>query len=123
MTTTQSPEQTLAAVYNQGAEAYDRHWTPALHRHAKALTDRRAGPSRTVVDVAAGAGTLAPALRRVAGPNGLVVAVDRSRGMLRRAPADLPQVQADATRLVPGPDRSERPLHPLSPLAASAPAP
>jgi ubiquinone/menaquinone biosynthesis C-methylase UbiE len=100
VTTTQSPQQTLAAVYDEGAEAYDRHWAPALHRHAKVLTDRiPAGLSRTVVDVAAGAGTLTPDLRRVAGPMGIVVALDRSRGMLRRAPTDLRRVQADATRL------------------------
>jgi ubiquinone/menaquinone biosynthesis C-methylase UbiE len=54
---------------------------------------------RTVVDVAAGAGTLIPVLRGVAGPDGVVLALDRSLGMLRRGPADVPRFQADAARL------------------------
>src|SRR6266545_6846829 len=84
-------------VYDEGAEAHDRQWAPALRRHARIPADRvPAGRSRTVVDVAAGAGTLTSALRRVAGPTGTVLAVDRSRGMFRRAPTDLPRVQADA---------------------------
>jgi SAM-dependent methyltransferase len=58
-----------------------------------------AGDDRTVLDVGGGAGTLAPALRSAAGPGGRVVVLDRSRGMLHRAPDRLPRVQADAARL------------------------
>ena len=100
MTLHQSPEATLATAYDEGAAAYDEHWAPALHRHIRALLDPLpTGTGRTAVDVAAGVGTLAPALREFVGPDGLVVALDRSGGMLRRAPQDLPRVQADAVRL------------------------
>jgi ubiquinone/menaquinone biosynthesis C-methylase UbiE len=49
------------------------------------------------VDV--GAGTLIPELRATAGSDGVVLALDRSLGMLRRASADVPRIQADAARL------------------------
>lgn len=96
-----SPEAALAHVYDQGVAAYDQFWAPALHRHARALVDALppAGASRVVVDVAGGAGRLAPALAAVAGPGGRVVVVDRSLGMLRQAPRGLPRAQADAARL------------------------
>ena len=98
-----SPERTLAQVFDEGAAAYDEYWAPALHRHARDLVASAPSPDlgsgRTVVDVAVGAGTLIPELRGVAGPDGVVLAMDRSLGMLRRATADVPRVQADAARL------------------------
>jgi SAM-dependent methyltransferase len=98
-----SPEAALALVYDDGAAAYDEHWAPGLHRHARDLVATipplAAGSRRTVVDVAAGAGTLIPVLHGVAGSGGVVLALDRSLGMLRRAPADVPRIQADAARL------------------------
>jgi SAM-dependent methyltransferase len=95
-----SPQQTLAGVFDEGAAAYEQYWAPALHRHAQALlAGVPIGPTRTILDVAAGAGTLVPSLRRLAGPEGQVVALDRSLGMLRRVPADVPRVQADAVSL------------------------
>ena len=100
-----SPEQTLAAVYDKSAAVYERYWAPALHRRARDLLtriDRPANVAWAAVDVAAGAGTLAPALRQLVGPDGLVVAADRSHGMLRRAGTSLPglpRLQADAARL------------------------
>jgi SAM-dependent methyltransferase len=98
-----TPEQLLAAVYDEGAAAYEQFWAPVLHRHARDLVDGAAGlvargPLR-VVDVATGAGTLLPDLRRLAGEGGLVVAADRSLGMLRRVPGIAPRVQADAAAL------------------------
>jgi ubiquinone/menaquinone biosynthesis C-methylase UbiE len=59
MTTASTPQQALAAIYDESAAVYDRYWAPAW----------------TAVDVAAGTGTLGPALRRLVGPDGLVVAV------------------------------------------------
>lgn len=94
------PERFIEAVYDAGAAAYDHYWAPALHRHARALVDALpAGHGRTVLDVGGGVGTLAPALRASAGRGGLVVLLDRSRGMLRRAPGDVARLQADAARL------------------------
>jgi len=94
------PERVLAAVYDAGVVAYHQHWAPALHRHALALVEALPGDRpRTIVDVGGGAGTLASALRATAGPSGRVVVLDRSLGMLRRAPVELPRVQADAARL------------------------
>jgi SAM-dependent methyltransferase len=103
VTTELTPEQVLAGVYDEGAAAYERHWAPALHRHAldlvAAVPPADADAPRTVVDVASGAGTLLPALRTLAGPDGTVLALDRSRGMLLRAPGSVPRVQADAAAL------------------------
>jgi SAM-dependent methyltransferase len=93
----------LARVYDEGAAAYDEHWAPALNRHGRDLVacipPSDADRVCTVVDVAAGSGTLVPALRELAGRNGLVVALDRSHGMLDRVPDVVPRVQADAARL------------------------
>ena len=97
-----SPEATLAQVFDDSATAYDEYWAPVLHRHARHLlraVPDAPGASRVAVDVAAGAGTLTPALRDLVGPDGLVVALDRSHGMLRRAPHLVPRVQADAAAL------------------------
>jgi ubiquinone/menaquinone biosynthesis C-methylase UbiE len=98
-----SPEATIARVFDEGAAAYDEHWAPALHRHARDLVGTVPAPApgsrRAVIDVATGAGTLLPELRELAGSDGLVLALDRSLGMLRRAPTDVVRVQGDAARL------------------------
>jgi SAM-dependent methyltransferase len=89
-------------MYDESAAVYDRYWAPALHRHARDLLRSVHRPGRavwTAVDVAAGAGTLGPALRELVGPGGLVVAADRSLGMLGRAPGALMRLQTDAARL------------------------
>ncbi|MEP7019521.1 MAG: class I SAM-dependent methyltransferase [Pseudonocardiales bacterium] len=100
---TTSPETTLAGMFDESAEAYDAHWAPALHRHARVLCESlpplETGARRTIVDVAAGTGALLPVLRAAAGPGGLVLALDVSIGMLRHAPAGIARVQADATKL------------------------
>lgn len=95
-------EAALASVYDEGAVAYEQHWAPALHRHARDLVATLPpddGAGRVVVDVAVGSGALVPALREAAGPNGLVLTLDRSLGMLRRVPDPVPRVQSDAARL------------------------
>lgn len=103
MTTGETPQQLLATVYDEGAAAYAQYWAPALHRHAvdlvAAVTPDLPLMPRTVVDVATGSGTLIPALRGLAGDRGVVIALDRSLGMLHQAPASAPRVQADAAAL------------------------
>ena len=103
MTTGRTPQQTLAAVYDEGAAAYKKYWAPVLHRHAldlvNTMTSAAAPAPRIVVDVATGSGTLVPALRGLAGSGGRVIALDRSHGMLRRIPRSVPRVQADAAAL------------------------
>lgn len=96
-----TPQHVLAEAYDAGAVAYSRYWAPALNRHATDLVAAvpHASTPQTVLDVATGAGTLIPALRRLAGPDGTLLAVDRSLGMLRRAPADAARLQADAGAL------------------------
>jgi ubiquinone/menaquinone biosynthesis C-methylase UbiE len=103
VTTGRTSQQTLAAVYDEGVAAYEKYWAPVLHRHAldlvNTVTSAAAPAPRTVVDVATGSGTLAPALRGLAGSGGRVIALDRSHGMLRRIPRSVPRVQADAAAL------------------------
>jgi ubiquinone/menaquinone biosynthesis C-methylase UbiE len=101
-----TPRPTIADVYDQGARSYADHWAPALHRHARDLAasipPAAAGRGRTVLDVAAGAGTLLPALRPVAGDpaaGGRLVALDYSAGMLALADPTVPRIQADAAAL------------------------
>ncbi len=96
-------EAALASMYDEGAVAYEQHWAPALRRHARdllaTLPAPDAGAGRVVVDVAVGSGALVPALHEAAGPDGLVLTLDRSIGMLRRVPDPVPRVQSDAARL------------------------
>jgi ubiquinone/menaquinone biosynthesis C-methylase UbiE len=104
MTTGRTPQQALAAVYDEGAAAYEKYWAPVLHRHALDLVNTvtaaaAAHAPRIVVDVATGSGTLVPALRDLAGSGGRVIALDRSHGMLHRIPRSIPRVQADAAAL------------------------
>ena len=101
---TQRP--TIADVYDEGALSYAEHWAPALHRHARGLADLVPPPppghGRTVLDVAAGAGTLLPSLRPVAGEpaaGGRLVALDYSAGMLALVDPTVPRVRADAAAL------------------------
>lgn len=96
-------QPSIGDVYDEGADAYAAHWAPALHRHTRELVTAIPPPpvdgSRTVLDVAAGTGTLLPALRLVAGESGYLVALDYSAGMLALADPTVPRVQADAARL------------------------
>ena len=102
MSNARGPEATLAQMYDESAAAYDEYWAPALHRHARDLlrmVPGSSGAACTAIDVATGAGTLTPALRELVGPEGLVLALDRSHGMLLRAPRSEPRIQSDAGAL------------------------
>jgi SAM-dependent methyltransferase len=74
-----------------------------LNRHAldlvASLPPLESRKPRTVLDVAAGAGTLLPALGPLAGEGGQLVALDYSAGMLALADASVARIQADAARL------------------------
>lgn len=91
----------IAAVYDASASAYEAYWGPALLRHSRDLL-RLLPPcegSRRVLDVATGTGALLPDLIEAAGPDGSVIAVDRSLGMLRRATRAAALAQTDALAL------------------------
>ncbi len=101
-----APRPTIADVYDAGAASYATHWAPALHRHARDLVagvpPPQAGQGRTVLDVAAGAGTLLADLRPVAGDpqaGGRLVALDYSAGMLALADPTVPRIRSDAAAL------------------------
>jgi ubiquinone/menaquinone biosynthesis C-methylase UbiE len=85
MTTERCDRDALAAVYAEGADAYDEVWSPVIIPPAESVIrtlDLR-GAER-VLDVGAGTGALTDALRSAA-PDALVVSIDASGGMLRYA--------------------------------------
>lgn len=101
-----TPRPTIADVYDEGAAMYATHWAPVLQRHARDLAGLvpppQDGEGRTVLDVAAGAGTLLPDLRPLAGDSGAggrLVALDYSAGMLALADPSVPRIQSDAAAL------------------------
>ena len=82
---------------------YERYWRPTLGRVAKGplgpgMADEKRiarlllglGPGDGVLDVACGPGNFVREFARLVGPTGLVVGLDASPTMLRRAVADTP---------------------------------
>jgi SAM-dependent methyltransferase len=88
----------VVAAYDLGAAAYQSLWSPVILPPAEVLVAALGLDGvRHVLDVGAGTGAVAPALRRAA-PTATVVALDASTEMLRAAPANAGTlaVRADA---------------------------
>jgi ubiquinone/menaquinone biosynthesis C-methylase UbiE len=91
----------VVAAYDLGAAAYQSLWSPVILAPAEVLVAALGlDDARRLLDVGAGTGAVAPALRRAA-PMATVVALDASTEMLRAAPANARTVavRADAQLL------------------------
>jgi len=98
----------LTERYDRGADPYREIWAPILRRAAQPLVRELAGPQvRRVLDVGTGVGALLPDLA-AAFPGASVTGVDRSRGMLRCAPATAGRALMDARQLAIAQGREDR---------------
>jgi SAM-dependent methyltransferase len=101
--------QKLATHYGRTAAEYREYWGPVLLTCAEPLLRALDGrPAGRVLDIGCGVGTFAPALRRLAGKEAILVGGDLTPEMLRAADsadARLQRVRMDAARL-PFVDRS-----------------
>lgn len=89
----------IAGRFSHDAALYERFWAASLASLGRRLLARLPLQDASVaLDIGAGVGALLPAIRDAA-PRALVVGVDAAEGMIRRAPADVGRVVADAGRL------------------------
>ncbi len=94
----------VAAAFDLAADAYDAPLRRCFDLHAVVLVrEARIPPGARVLDVATGTGKVALGAARAVGPNGHVVGVDLSEGMLARArrkagdlPVEFRQMDAEA---------------------------
>lgn len=95
---THEPKEQLASDYNRAAGAYEKHWGPVLARLAQDFLDELSlARAKKILDVGAGTGRLIRVLENRT--QATVVGVDRSEGMLGRAPTDSPRAVMDAEQL------------------------
>jgi ubiquinone/menaquinone biosynthesis C-methylase UbiE len=93
----------VAGYYSSSAAEYERLWAEGLKPCAQRLLERLPlDDARLVVDVGAGTGSLFSFLQRRA-PRAAIVGIDRSEGMIARAPRDFASSVMDAARLALAP--------------------
>jgi ubiquinone/menaquinone biosynthesis C-methylase UbiE len=95
----QSDQAQLAAYYDGRAAAYSQWWSDVLLPASRELLSRVSLTSaNTILDLGSGVGTLLPAIKQAA-QDALVVAVDRSPGMLNLIETRVPRAVVDAHTL------------------------
>lgn len=90
--------RTLTRNYSDEAEVYERAWAPALRDFVAPLLAKLPERAAAALDVGAGVGALLGELQ-TRFPEATVVGLDRSEGMIGRAPRSFGRVVADAQQL------------------------
>ena len=93
--------------YDRYAAAYDRQLAPLRFAHERIRGDAigrlRLRPGDRVIDAGCGTGASFPGLVAVVGPNGRVIGVDQSGGMLAQARRRIARVGWDNVELIHAP--------------------